>query len=108
MSLVIGHHIPALSRKSADDLPVGVWFTDETSQVYVTAIDDRNGTKRVICLGGDQLPFISDASPEQFTNVAILPLGTSLSIVDPQAEEMETEDLPEEELPEGAGVGEAA
>lgn len=70
------------SGRAANDLPVGTWFTDETGQVYVTAMDDYEGEKRVVCLGNQQRPFICSAKPEEFKKLSLLPLGTKMKIVD--------------------------
>lgn len=73
------------TARSAEDLPVGTWFTDETAEVYVTVMDDHDEAKKVVCLGKMQRPFICAAAAVQFTRLSILPLGTALKIVDSEA-----------------------
>ncbi len=70
------------TARSAHDLPVGTWFTDDTGQVYVIAMDDVAGVKRVVCLGRMARPFIAAADPAEFTKLDVLPLGTVLKIVE--------------------------
>lgn len=78
-----GAEVP--NGRSAYEMPVGTWFTDETKQVYVIAMDDYEGEKRIVCLGNHQRPFISSGKPEEFKNLDVLPLGTGLKIVDSEA-----------------------
>lgn len=68
--------------RTAEDIPVGTWFTDVHDGVYVIAQDDRNGEKRILCLGTAHRPFISSIPPSEFEVKKILPFGTALKICD--------------------------
>ncbi len=82
MSLVVVSTKEETEIRTANDLPIGTWFMDEHDQVYVIALDDVNGSKRVVSLGDMAHPFISTLNPNSFEVARILPLGSVLRTAD--------------------------
>lgn len=57
------------------------WFVDTLGQVYVRAMDDRNGEMRIVCVGDYCSPFIADIETERVLDKKPLAPGTMLEIV---------------------------
>ena len=79
MSLIIFKELSA-SKKKAQDLEVGTWFTDFDSQVCVVAMDDRTFERRVVCTGNIHSPFISNVSTNKFELKQVIAPGTLLQV----------------------------
>ena len=76
MSLSIKKEPEFVSAITATDLETGVWYADEDGQVYVLAMDDKNGERRVVCLGNYNQPFIMEGEMQDFEVNRILVKGT--------------------------------